>query len=92
MGRKTTNNSALEAGATVTAFSKTNKERRARIEMRFEDQSLLIPLFGEYDANWYRLKTASGSSFLLEATISKLRVLMKQLHALVILFRLCMTD
>ena len=47
MGRKTTNNSALEAGATVTAFSKTNKARRARIEMRFEDQSLLIPLFGE---------------------------------------------
>jgi phosphate starvation-inducible PhoH-like protein len=60
MGRKTTNNSALEAGATVTAFSKTNKARRARIEMRFEDQSLLIPLFGEYDANLVQVENRLG--------------------------------
>jgi len=59
MARKPANKHSGETGSTVSAFPAT-KPRRARIEMSFEDQSLLGALFGQFDANLVQVENRLG--------------------------------
>lgn len=59
MARKPANKPARDTGSTVSAFP-TAKPRRARIELSFEDQSLLGALFGEFDANLVQVENRLG--------------------------------
>ena len=59
MARKPANKHPGETGSTVSAFPAT-KPRRARIEMSFEDQSLLGALFGQFDANLVQVENRLG--------------------------------
>ena len=60
MARKPANQSPRETGSKVSPFPEAAKPRRARIEMEFEDQSLLVPLFGEFDANLVQVENRLG--------------------------------
>jgi len=60
MARKPANQSPRETGSKVSPFPAAARPRRARIEMSFEDQSLLVPLFGEFDANLVQVENRLG--------------------------------
>ena len=62
MARKPASKPARGPGHTVSAFPEVAREpRRSRTEMSFEDQSLLGPLFGQFDANLVQVENRLGT-------------------------------
>jgi phosphate starvation-inducible PhoH-like protein len=64
MAKKSASQNAPEkANQTIGAapeFLKHSASRRTQTELRFEDQSLLVPLFGQYDANLVQVENRLG--------------------------------
>ncbi len=62
MARKPASKPARGPGHSVSAFTEVAREpRRSRTEMSFEDQSLLGPLFGQFDANLVQVENRLGT-------------------------------
>lgn len=60
MAKKAASKTAKGSAPEPTPFPQQQPSRRAQAEMSFEDTSLLVPLFGQYDANLVQVENRLG--------------------------------